>query len=130
MITMTNFKPTGIFEDFERGNQQTILGVTEAMNHYAKLGYISFIPLPDAQCDIDFIAYHPITHDLIKVQAKTSAYVRNGKHIIPLKSGGAGKGNRSVAKDYDELFALNSAGETQVIPYKDIADRSTQVTMK
>ena len=52
---MTNFNPTGIFEDFERGNQQTILGVTEAMNHYAKRGFISFIPLPDAQCDIDFI---------------------------------------------------------------------------
>tara|TARA_Y200000002_G_scaffold30784_1_gene22795 strand:+ start:999 stop:1385 length:387 start_codon:yes stop_codon:yes gene_type:complete len=127
---MTNFNPTGIFEDFERGNQQTILGVTEAMNHYAKRGFISFIPLPDAQCDIDFIAYHPITHELIKVQAKTSAYSRNGKHIIPLKSGGHGKGNRSVAKDYDELFALNALGETQVIPYKDIADRSTQVTMK
>ena len=36
----------------------------------------------------------------------------------------------NIAKDYDELFALNSAGETQVIPYKDIANRSTQVTMK
>ena len=49
---MTNFNPIGIFEDFERGNQQTILGVTEAMNHYAKLGYISFIPLPASRLTI------------------------------------------------------------------------------
>ena len=126
---MTNFNPTGIFEHFERGNQQTILGVTEAMNHYAKLGYIPFIPLPDAQCDIDFFAYHPINHDVIKVQAKTSAYARNGKHIIALKSGEKGKGDRKVPKDFDELFALNSAGETEVIPIDKILNRSTQVTM-
>ena len=37
---MTNFNPIGIFEDFERGNQQTILGVTEAMNHYLSLIHI------------------------------------------------------------------------------------------
>ena len=69
-IEMTNFNPIGIFENFERGNQQTILGVTEGMNHYAKLGYIPFIPLPDAQCDVDFFAYHPITRDVSRCKQK------------------------------------------------------------
>ena len=88
--------------------------------------------LPKSYCVLPYMHQHIDTTSSPRLccEAKTSAYVRNGKHIIPLKSGGAGKGNRSVAKDYDELFALNSAGETQVIPYKDIADRSTQVTMK
>ena len=64
------------------------------------------------------------------MQVKTSTYARkSGKYIIPLKSGGEGKGNRKVATDFDELFALNAEGKTQVIPYEDIADRSTQVTM-
>ena len=107
------------------------MGVTEAMSHYAKRGYIPFIPTPDAQCDVDFLAYHPINYDIIKVQCKTSTYARkSGKYIIPLKSGGEGKGNRKVATDFDELFALNAEGETQVILYEEIADRSTQVTMK
>ena len=127
---MTNFNPRGIFEDCEVLTQQVTMGVTEAMNHYAKEGYIPFIPTPDAQCDVDFLAYHPINGDIIKVQVKTSTYVRkSGKYIIPLKSGGEGKGNRKVATDFDELFALNAEGKTQVIPYEDIADRSTQVTM-
>ena len=127
---MTNFNPRGIFEDCEVLTQQVTMGVTEAMNHYAKKGYIPFIPTPDAQCDVDFLAYHPINGDIIKVQVKTSTYVRkSGKYIIPLKSGGEGKGNRKVATDFDELFALNAEGKTQVIPYEDIADRSTQVTM-
>ena len=126
---MTNFNPRGIFEHCEVLVQQTTMGVTEAMNHYAKKGYIPFIPTPDAQCDVDFLAYHPVNHNIIKVQCKTTTYIRNGKHIVALKSGEKGKGNRKVAKDFDELFALNSAGQTQVIPYDDIAGRSTQVTM-
>ena len=127
---MTNFNPRGIFEDCEVLVQQVTMGVTEAMSHYAKRGYIPFIPTPDGQCDVDFLAYHPINHDIIKVQCKTSTYARkSGKYIIPLKSGGEGKGNRKVATDFDELFALNAEGKTQVIPYEDIADRSTQVTM-
>ena len=128
---MTNFNPRGIFEDCEVLTQQVTMGVTEAMNHYAKEGYIPFIPTPDAQCDVDFLAYHPINGDIIKVQVKTSTYARkSGKYIIPLKSGGEGKGNRKVATDFDELFALNAEGKTQVILYEEIADRSTQVTMK
>tara|TARA_B100001250_G_scaffold152879_1_gene131272 strand:- start:327 stop:713 length:387 start_codon:yes stop_codon:yes gene_type:complete len=126
---MTNFNPRGIFEHCEVLVQQTTMGVTEAMNHYAKKGYIPFIPTPDAQCDVDFLVYHPVNHNIIKVQCKTTTYIRNGKHIVALKSGEKGKGNRKVAKDFDELFALNSAGQTQVIPYDDIAGRSTQVTM-
>ena len=126
---MTNFNPRGIFEDCEVLTQQVTMGVTEAMNHYAKKGYIPFIPTPDAQCDVDFLAYHPINGTIIKVQVKTTTYVRNGKHIVSLKSGNEGKGNRKVATDFDELFALNSAGQTQVISYDDIAGRSTQVTM-
>ena len=127
---MTNFNPRGIFEDCEVLTQQVTMGVTEAMNYYAKKGYIPFIPTPDAQCDVDFLAYHPINGTIIKVQVKTTTYVRNGKHIVALKSGNEGKGNRKVATDFDELFALNSAGQTQVISYDDIAGRSTQVTMK
>ena len=126
---MTNFNPRGIFEDCEVLTQQVTMGVTEAMNYYAKKGYIPFIPTPDAQCDVDFLAYHPINGTIIKVQVKTTTYVRNGKHIVSLKSGNEGKGNRKVATDFDELFALNSAGQTQVISYDDIAGRSTQVTM-
>ena len=126
---MTNFNPRGIFEHCEVLVQQTTMGVTEAMNHYAKKGYIPFIPTPDAQCDVDFLVYHPVNHNIMKVQCKTTTYIRNGKHIVALKSGEKGKGNRKVAKDFDELFALNSAGQTQVIPYDDIAGRSTQVTM-
>ena len=127
---MTNFNPRGIFEDCEVLTQQVTMGVTEAMNHYAKEGYIPFIPTPDAQCDVDFLAYHPINGDIIKVQVKTSTYARkSGKYIIPLNSVGEGKGNRKVATDFYELFALNAEGKTQVIPYEDIADRSTQVTM-
>ena len=128
---MTNFNPRGIFEDCEVLVQQVTIGVTEAMSHYAKRGYIPFIPTPDGQCDVDFLAYHPINHDIIKVQCKTSTYARkSGKCIISLKSGGAGHGNRKVATDYDELFALNAEGETQVIPFADIATNTTQVTMK
>ena len=126
---MTNFNPRGIFEHCEVLVQQTTMGVTEAMNHYAKKGYIPFIPTPDAQCDVDFLVYHPVNHNIMKVQCKTTTYIRNGKHIVALKSGEKGKGNRKVAKDFDELFALNSAGQTQVIPYDDIVGRSTQVTM-
>ena len=128
---MTNFNPRGIFEDCEVLTQQVTMGVTEAMNHYAKEGYIPFIPTPDAQCDVDFLAYHPINGDIIKVQVKTSTYARkSGKYIIPLKSGGEGKGNRKVATDFDELFALNAEGKTQVIPFDDISENSTQVTME
>ena len=128
---MTNFNPRGVFKDCKILTQQVTMGVTEAMSHYAKRGYIPFIPTPDAQCDVDFLAYHPIDHDIIKVQCKTSTYARkSGKYVIPLKSGGKGKGNRKVATDFDELFALNAEGETQVILYEEIADRSTQVTMK
>ena len=126
---MTNFNPRGIFENCQILTQQVTMGATEAMSYYAKRGYIPFIPTPDAQCDVDLLVYHPINYDIIKVQVKTSTYVRKGKHIIALKSGEKGKGNRKVAKDYDELFALNSAGETEVIPHKKIANRTTQVTM-
>ena len=127
---MTNFNPRGIFENCQILTQQVTMGATEAMSYYAKRGYIPFIPTPDAQCDVDLLVYHPIKYDIIKVQVKTSTYVRKGKHIVALKSGNEGKGNRKVATDFDELFALNSAGQTPVISYDDIAGRSTQVTMK
>ena len=128
---MTNFNPRGVFKDCKILTQQVTMGVTEAMSHYAKRGYIPFIPTPDAQCDVDFLAYHPIDHDIIKVQCKTSTYARkSGKYVIPLKSGGKGTGNRKVATDFDELFALNAEGKTQVIPFDDISENSTQVTME
>ena len=61
-----------IFEDCEVLTQQVTMGVTEAMNYYAKKGYIPFIPTPDAQCDVDFLAYHPI-NGTIKHKCSSSA---------------------------------------------------------
>ena len=131
MITMTNFAPRGVFKDCQILTQQVTMGVTEAMCYYAKLGYIPFIPTPDDQCDVDILVYHPVNHDIIKVQCKTTGYKRkSGKYVIPLKSGGKGKGDRKVAKDFDELFAMNAEGKTQIIPFADIATNTTQVTMK
>ena len=127
---MTNFAPRGVFKDCQILTQQVTMGVTEAMCYYAKLGYIPFIPTPDAQCDVDFLVYHPVNHDIIKVQCKTTGYKRkSGKYVIPLKSGGKGKGNRKVAKDFDWLYVLDADNNEYIIDYAKIKDRTTQITL-
>jgi len=51
-------------------------------------------------------------------------YFRKNQLITHLKSE-----HTPQYSDFDELFALNSAGETEVIPIDKILNRSTQVTM-
>ena len=64
-----------------------------------------------------------------KVQCKNTTYNRNGNYIASLKSGGKGKGNRKVAKDYDWLYVLDADDNEYLIDYEEIKGRSTQVTM-
>ena len=127
---MTNFSPRGIFENCDNLSQQVTMGVTRGMSKVATLGYLPASFTADAQSDVDFLGYNPITGDVKKVQCKTTTYKRSGNYIAALKSGGKGKGDRKVAKDFDELFAMNAEGKTQIIPFADIATNTTQVTMK
>ena len=95
----------------------------EAIHHYTEKGFISFIPLPDAQCDVDFIAYHPKKHDIVKVQCKTTCCQnkRTGRYAVGLKDGHYSDTEThqahervKVPLDYDELFALSASGNTEI----------------
>ena len=105
------------------------MGVTRGMFKVARMGYLPASFTADAQSDVDFLAYHPITGDVKKVQCKTTTYKRKEHYIASLKSGGKGKGNKKVAKDYDWLYVLDADGNEFLIDFNDIKDRTTQVTM-
>ena len=126
---MTNFNPRGIFENSENLSQQVTIGVTRGMSKVSTLGYLPANFTADAQSDVDFLAYNPITGDVKKVQCKTTTYKRKNNYIASLKSGGQGKGNRKVAKDYDWLYVLDADNNEYLIDYEEIKGRSTQVTM-
>ena len=126
---MTNFSPKGIFKECANLSQQVTMGVTRGMSKVATLGYLPASFTADAQSDVDFLAYHPIAGDVKKVQCKTTTYKREKHYIASLKSGGKGKGNRKVAKDYDWLFVLDAEGNEFLIDYDEIKGRTTQVTM-
>ena len=72
MITMTNFNPRGIFENCANLSQQVTMGVTRGMSRFAKMGYLPASFTADAQSDVDFLAYHPVTGEVEKVQCKTT----------------------------------------------------------
>ena len=78
---------------------------------------------------MDFLGYNPITGDVKKVQCKTTTYKRKGNYIAALKSGGKGKGNRKVAKDFDWLYVLDADNNEYIIDYARIKDRTTQITL-
>ena len=126
---MTNFSPKGIFKECANLSQQVTMGVTRGMSKVATLGYLPASFTADAQSDVDFLAYNPTTGDVKKVQCKTTTYRRKEHYIASLKSGGKGKGNRKVAKDYDWLFVLDAEGNEFLINYDEIKGRTTQVTM-
>ena len=135
----TNFAPKGIFEDCHSMNHQTLMGVAEAIHHYTEKGFISFIPLPDAQCDVDFIAYHPKKHDIVKVQCKTTCCQnkRTGRYAVGLKDGHYSDTETQLAhervkvpRDYDELFALSASGNTEIWTSGDLAGYKHSVTME
>ena len=126
---MTNFSPKGIFKECANLSQQVTMGVTRGMSKVATLGYLPANFTADVQSDVDFLAYNPTTGDVKKVQCKTTTYRRKEHYIASLKSGGKGKGNRKVAKDYDWLFVLDAEGNEFLIDYAKIKDRTTQVTM-
>tara|TARA_Y100000385_G_C12784355_1_gene504862 strand:+ start:167 stop:565 length:399 start_codon:yes stop_codon:yes gene_type:complete len=126
---MTNFSPKGIFETCANLSQQVTMGVTRGMSKVATLGYLPASFTADAQSDVDFLAYNPTTGDVKKVQCKTTTYRREEHYIASLKSGGKGKGNRKVAKDYDWLYVLDAEGNEFLIDYAEIKGRTTQVTM-
>ena len=126
---MTNFSPRGIFEGCINLSQQVTMGVTRGMSKVASLGYLPASFTADAQSDVDFLAYHPVTGDVKKVQCKTTTYKRKDNFIASLKSGGKGKGNRKVAKDYDWLYVLDADNNEYLIDYEEIKGRKTQVTM-
>jgi hypothetical protein len=127
---MTNFNPRGIFKDCKNLSQQVTMGVTKGMSKFAELGYLPASFTADAQCDVDFLAYHPITYEVEKVQCKTTTYKRKNNYIAALKSGGKGKGNRKVAKDFTKLYVLDADGNEYIIDYDEIKNNTTQVTMK
>lgn len=126
-----NFAPKGIFEDCHSINHQTLMGVAEAIKHYSEKGYISFIPLPDAQCDVDFIVYHPKTQEIIKVQCKTTCcQVKTGKYAVGLKDGHyKSLESVKVPKHYDELYALSASGNTQIWTKQDLEGYKHSVHM-
>ena len=127
---MTNFNPRGIFENCSSLSQQVTMGVTRGMCKFAEMGYFSANFTADVQCDVDFLAYHPETGAVEKVQVKTTTYKRKGNYIAALKSGGYGKGNRKVAKDFTKLYVLDADGNDYIIDYDEIKNNTTQVTMK
>ena len=59
-----------------------------------------------------------------------TVYKRKGNYIAALKSGGKGKGNRKVAKDFTKLYVLDADGNDFIIDYDEIKNNTTQVTMK
>tara|TARA_A100000164_G_scaffold340654_1_gene336748 strand:- start:723 stop:1124 length:402 start_codon:yes stop_codon:yes gene_type:complete len=126
---MTNFSPRGIFENCGNLSQQVTMGVTRGMSKMASLGYLSASFTADAQSDVDFLAYNPITGDVKKIQVKTTTYKRKGNYIAALKSGGKGKGNRKVAKDFDWLYVLDADNNEYIIDYDKIKNRTTQITL-
>ena len=117
MITMTNFNPRGIFENCNNLSQQVTMGVTRGMSKMATLGYLSASFTADAQSDVDFLAYHPVTGEVEKVQCKTTTYKRDSNYITALKSGGKGKGNRKVAKDFTKLYVLDADDNEFIINF-------------
>ena len=127
---MTNFNPRGIFENCTNLSQQVTMGVTRGMGKFAEMGYLPASFTADAQSDVDFLAYHPNTGEVEKVQVKTTTYKRKGNYIAALKSGGSGKGNRKVAKDFTKLYVLDADGNDYIINYDEIKNNTTQVTMK
>ena len=127
---MTNFSPKGIFKDCINLSQQVTMGVTRGMNKFAEMGFLPASFTADAQSDVDFLAYHPVTGVVEKVQVKTTTYKRKGNYIAALKSGGKGKGNRKVAKDFTKLYVLDADGNDFIIDYDEIKNNTTQVTMK
>ena len=127
---MTNFNPRGIFNECVNLSHQVTMGVTRAQAYVAQLGYLPANFTADAQSDVDFLAYNPITGDVKKVQCKTTTYKRNNNYIASLKSGGEGKGNRKVAKDYDWLYVLDADNNEYLIDYDEIKNNTTQVTLK
>jgi len=134
----TNFAPKGIFEDCHSMNHQTLMGVAEAIKDYTEKGFICFIPLPDAQCDVDFIAYHPKNHDIVKVQCKTTCcQTKTGKYAVGLKDGHyanteteQGYQRVKVPVDYDELFALSASGNTEVWTSSELKGYKHSIQMK
>ena len=126
---MTNFNPRGIFENCANLSQQVTMGVTRGISKMASLGYLSASFTADAQSDVDFLAYNPITGDVKKIQVKTTTYKREGNFIAALKSGGKGKGNRKVAKDFDLLYVLDADDNEYIIDYNKIKNRTTQITL-
>ena len=46
------------------------MGVTRGMSKFAQMGYLP--ANADAQSDVDFLAYHPVTGEVEKVQCKTT----------------------------------------------------------
>ena len=126
---MTNFSPRGIFENCDNLSQQVTMGVTRGMSKVATLGYLPASFTADAQSDVDFLGYNPTTGDVKKVQCKTTTYKRKGNYIAALKSGGKGKGNRKVAKDFDWLYVLDADNNEYIIDYARIKDRTTQITL-
>ena len=129
MTTMTNFNPRGIFENCANLSQQVTMGVTRGMSRFAKMGYLPASFTADAQSDVDFLAYNPITGDVKKVQVKTTTYKRKGNFIAALKSGGKGKGNRKVAKDFTKLYVLDADDNEFIINFDKIKNRTTQITL-
>ena len=127
---MTNFNPRGIFKDCVNLSQQVTMGVTRGMNKFAEMGYLPANFTADAQSDVDFLAYHPISGVVEKVQVKTTTYKSHGNYVASLKSGGKGKGNRKVAKDFTKLYVLCADGNDYIIDYDIIKNNTTQVTMK
>ena len=63
---------------------------------------------------------------LITLQVKTTTYKREGNLIVALKSGGKGKGNRNVAKDFDLLYVIDADDNEYIIDYNKISNRTTQ----
>ena len=56
-------------------------------------------------------------------------YKRDSNYITALKSGGKGKGNRKVAKDFTKLYVLDADDNEFIIDFDKIKNRTTQITL-
>ena len=96
-----------MFQNCKNKTQQGLIGLSEAVSHFIKQGYVVSIPIADNQ-EYDLVV--DIDGLLFKVQVKTSAFKANsGNYTVELRTrGGSSDSCNKVITDTNVDFFIHT----------------------
>lgn len=115
-----------MFENAINSKKQGDIGMCYAIAYFSKLGYTVNIPITDSQ-DYDLVIDNDV--ELLKVQIKTTRFIRHGVYVVALKTCGGNRSGQTI-KNFDKnssdlLFIMTEGGELYLMPKSEVYNKTS-----